>query len=82
MEYFILMVVLFLILVAMKALSQGNEFIQIIFFVVWVFSVWKFYPLVFSKSDKWRASPVALLINRIVALVFAAYAFIFVIGLK
>ena len=75
MEYFILMFVIFAILVVMKVISQGNEFLQIILFVVWIYSVWRFYPALFSKFDKWKSSPAALLINRIVALIIAGYAY-------
>lgn len=82
MEYFILMVVLFIVLLAMKAISQGHEILQIIFFVAWVVFIWKFYPYAFSRSDKWRSSPVVVFINRIVVLVFAIYAFAYVMELK
>lgn len=81
MEYFYLMMGLFLVLFVMKAISQGNELVQVLFFILWVYSVWKFYPYVFSGSDKWRSSPVAIFINRIIALVFAMYAFVYVMGL-
>lgn len=82
MEAFILMVGLFLVLVLIKTISQGLEWLQAFLFFVWVYSIWKLYPYVLSRSDKWRASPVAIFINRIVTLVFAACAFVYVMGLK
>ncbi len=79
MEYFILMFVMGSILIFLKVISVGHTFFQAGLLVIWVFFVWKLYPNLLSRSDKWRSGAALLFINRVIVAIVAGYVFFVVV---
>ncbi len=79
MEYFILMLAMGSVLIFMKVISAGHAFFQAGLLVAWIFFVWKLYPKLLSRSDKWRSGPALLFINRVIVVAVAGYIFFVVV---
>lgn len=76
MEFLILLISLVAVLGGIKILTSGIHFLEVICLFGWIFLVWKLYPLLYSRSEKWRTAPVFFFINRIIVVAVAIYGFI------
>lgn len=82
MEILILLIALFATLGLMKLVTFGILFLEVICLFGWVFVIWKFYPLLYSGSEKWRTAPVIFFINRLIVIAVAIYGFAIVMWAK
>lgn len=71
---------LLVLTVIVAMISAGNRFFEIALFFAWMFFVWKFYPTLWSGSEKWRMSPAAFFVDRIFSVVIAAIVFGWFVG--